>query len=83
MLTVITLFIPGCSGIWNASDLAGWVQGRAVEQVCQRETIELDEWYTETADGNAWRGTCRNSRGKAQSFGVNVDTVWTPSKSPT
>lgn len=75
------LFIAGCSPIWNASDLADWVRDRAVEQGCQRETIELDEWYTQTREGNVWRGTCRDTQNDTKSFGINVDPVWTPSKS--
>ena len=79
-LLISTMLIPACSDIWNASDLAVWVQDRAVEQGCQRETIELEEWYTETAEGNVWRGTCEDAQGKTKSFGINVDPVWTPSK---
>jgi len=43
----------------------------------------LDEWYTETAEGNVWRGTCRDARGNPKSFGIDVDPVWKPSKSAT
>lgn len=76
----VTLIISGCSsGIWNASDLVVWVQDRAAEQGCQRETIELEDWYTETADGNVWRGTCKDAQGHGKSFGIDVDPVWTPS----
>lgn len=82
LFAAVTLFMSGCSSIWNASDLIVWVQDRAVEQGCQRKTIELEEWYTKTTDGNVWRGTCRDTNGNAKSFGINVDPVWTPSKSP-
>jgi hypothetical protein len=79
--TIVALFVFGCSSIWNASDLAAWVRDRAVQQGCQRETITLEEWYTETAEGNVWRGTCCDGQGNAKSFGINVDSVWKPSKS--
>lgn len=75
-----SLFLTACSGIWSAGDLAIWVRDRAVEQGCQRETIALEEWYTTEAGGNVWHGTCRDSRGNAQTFGINVDPVWTPSE---
>ena len=81
LATAVALFLSGCSTIWNASDLAVWVRDRAVEQGCQRETIELEEWYTETAEGNVWRGTCLNAQDNTKSFAINVDPVWTPSKS--
>jgi len=77
------LWLSACSSIWNASDLAEWVKHRAVEQGCQRETIQLAEWYTETAEGNVWRGTCRDAHGSSKSFGIDVDPVWKPSKPTT
>ena len=70
----------GCSpSIWNAGDLAEWVRGEAIEQGCKPGTIVLEEWYTQTASGNVWRGTCETVDKPSQSFGVNVDDVWTPS----
>lgn len=78
--TAFGLLLSGCTNIWNASDLAAWVQDRAVDQGCQRESIELDDWYTETAEGNVWRGTCRDSAGTSLPFGINVDSVWKPSQ---
>jgi len=72
--------LSACSDIWNAGDLAVWVQDRAVEQGCQRETIALEEWYSETTEGNVWRGTCRDTQGHRKSFAINVDPVWTPSE---
>jgi hypothetical protein len=78
---LIVIFVTGCSSIWNASDLAVWVKERAVEQGCRRDTIELEEWYTETPEGNVWRGNCRDSLGNTKSFGINVDQVWKPSAS--
>lgn len=76
------LVLAACTSadIWNAGDLAVWVRERAVEQGCQRETIELDEWYTAESDGNVWRGTCRDTEGNKKPFGANVDAVWKPSK---
>ncbi len=78
--TAFALLLSGCARIWNASDLAAWVQDRAVDQGCQRESIELEDWYTETAEGNVWRGTCRDSAGASMRFGINVDSVWKPSQ---
>lgn len=77
----LVLIMSGCTSIWNASDLAVWVRDRAVDQGCQRETITLDEWYVQTAEGNVWRGACRDARGNSESFGINVDAVWTPAES--
>ena len=82
MVLLIASLMSGCSDdIWNASDLVVWVKDRAVEKGCQRETIELDEWYTETAGANVWRGTCQDAQGHRTSFGINVDPVWKPSQS--
>jgi len=84
LLTAAALAISllsGCSDIWNASDLALWVKDRALEQGCLRETIELDDGYSETADGNVWRGTCRDAQDDTRALGTNVDPVWTPSQS--
>jgi hypothetical protein len=72
----VALVMFGCSNIWNAGDLAAWVTDQAVEQGCQRETIELEEWYTETTEGNVWRGTCRDTRDNTKTFGIHVDRVW-------
>ena len=79
-VTALGLLLSGCTSIWNASDLAVWVRDRAVDQGCPRETIELEDWYTETAEGNVWRGTCKDAEGETMSFGVNVDPVWKPSQ---
>lgn len=79
LVAAVVIFISGCATIWNASDLAVWVRNRAVEQGCQRGTVVLDEWYTRTAEGNVWRGTCRDEGGHAKPFGIPVDSVWTPS----
>lgn len=84
LLTTAALAIAllsGRSDIWNTSELALWVKDRAVEQGCLRETIQPEDWYSETAEGNVWHGTCRDARGDTRSFGINVDPVWTPSKS--
>ena len=75
------LALSGCaSSIWNAGDLAQWVRDQAAQEGCQRETIVLEEWYKETDEGNVWRGTCKGADGAEQSFGINVDSVWKPSK---
>ena len=60
--------------------IAGWVKDEAVKQGCERDTIQLDEWYTAESTGNVWHGTCvgRDS-GERMTFAVNVDAVWTPS----
>ena len=84
MLRVLTsvALLSGCSQIWNAGDLAVWVKDRAEGQGCVRETIVLEDWYTSTAEGNVWRGTCRDAKDNPKSFGINVDSVWTPSEKP-
>ena len=71
----------GCEKqIWNAGDLAGWVRSRAVEQGCQRDSIELAEWYTSEAGKNDWHGVCvKGDSGERVDFSINVDSVWTPS----
>lgn len=74
------LFLSGCPNIWNAGDLAVWVKDRAAEQGCVRETITLADWYVQTAEGSVWRGTCRDAQGVPKTFGINVDSVWTPSE---
>jgi len=56
------------------------VRDRPVEQGCQRETIKLNEWYAEEAEGNVWHGTCRDAERNGMSLGINVDAVWKPSK---
>ena len=81
MATSLVLVLSGCASIWNAGDLAVWVKDRAVAQGCQRETIVLDDWYEQTAEGNVWRGTCRDIAGNPKAFGINVDAVWIPSGS--
>lgn len=80
LAVISALFMFGCVNIWNAGDLAVWVKDRAVEQGCRRGTIELEEWYTETDEGNFWRGTCQDAKGGTKSFEINVDPVWTPSE---
>lgn len=77
---VFALAIAGCTSIWNAGDLAVWVREQAVEEGCRRDTIVLDEWYTETTEGNIWRGTCRDADDNPMTFGIDVDPVWTPSQ---
>lgn len=77
----VAVLLSACSSIWNAGDLIDWVRDRAVELGCQRETIQLEDWYAETPQGNVWRGHCRDAHGNTKSFGINVDPVWTPSKS--
>ena len=80
LMIIGALTLAGCSNIWNAGDLAVWVKDRATEQGCVRETINLEEWYVSTDEGNVWRGNCRNAQGAPKSFGINVDSVWTPSQ---
>jgi hypothetical protein len=78
---VAALTLSACADIWNASDLALWVRDQAVAEGCERETIELDDWYTAEGEHNVWHGTCRDAQGNAKAFGINVDPVWTPSRS--
>lgn len=81
LLLTLALALPGCMPkIWNAGDLADWVREQAVKQGCRKESIELEEWYQETDEGNVWHGTCRNTADKPMDFGVDVDPVWTPSQ---
>ena len=77
------LLASGCLNvIWNAGDLAEWVRDRAVEQGCERESIELDEWYTSENGKNNWHGRCLKQAGSQRmEFSINVDSVWTPSSS--
>ena len=78
ILTLIAL--PACMpAIWNAGDLANWVRDQAVDRGCERDTVVLEEWYVETSQGNVWRGTCIGGDQQPMEFGVNVDSVWTPS----
>jgi hypothetical protein len=80
MLTATAaLLLSGCASIWNAGDLAVWVKDQAVKEGCQRETIELEEWYRKTDSGNLWRGTCLDDNNQPMAFGINVDPVWKPS----
>jgi hypothetical protein len=79
-LGALGLLLASCANVWNAGDLADWVRNRAADHGCQRESIALEDWYTETADGNVWHGTCRDADGNARSFGINVDSVWKPSQ---
>ena len=75
------LIMSGCaSSIWNAGDLVRWVKDQAVEDGCKRDTIALEEWYTQTDKGNVWRGTCKGADGKKRTFAINVDSVWKPSE---
>ena len=68
--------------IWNAGDLADWVRDRAVEEGCERESIELDDWYTPENGRNNWQGHClKQGGGEKMEFSINVDSVWTPSSS--
>ena len=79
---LLVIATAGCPRIWNAGDLAVWVEDQAVDQGCRRETIELEDWYTPTEQGNVWHGTCRTAGGEAKAFGIDVDPVWTPSAPP-
>ena len=47
-------------------------------QGCDSDSIELQDWYRETNNGNIWRGTCRHSAGETITFAINVDGVWSP-----
>jgi hypothetical protein len=80
LLAATALLLAGCAQIWNAGDLAAWVRDRAVKEDCVRDTIELQEWYTATPEGNVWRGACKDATGMGKTFGINVDRVWRPSE---
>lgn len=82
-LLIGVLLLAGCNQIWNAGDLAEWVAVQAGNAGCDPSTIELDEWYVATEEGNVWSGTCVNATtGEDMPFGINVDSVWTPSEAP-
>ena len=76
------LLATGCGGdIWNAGDLAQRVRDRAEEEGCRRESIVLEEWYRNESSGTVWHGTCEHAgSGDEMTFGINVDSVWTPSE---
>jgi hypothetical protein len=77
------LLLASCSTrdkIWNASDLAEWVQAEAVEQGYQPESIELEEWYRKDGERLMWHGTgVKNGSKNKSEFAVRVDEVWKPS----
>ena len=81
IVPLIVLALAGCNQIWNAGDLVEWVKQQAVKQGCDPATIEIDDWYTGTADGNVWMGTCTDAQsGDTIELAINVDSVWTPSQ---
>ena len=71
-VTALGLLLSGCTSIWNASDLAVWVRDQAVDQGCQRETIELENWYAKTAEGNVWRGAAGIRQGPPNRSGSTL-----------
>lgn len=76
----LALTLQACMpSIWNAGDLAEWVREQAVQQGCQNDSIELEDWYRETEGGNVWHGSCLDDAGEAMTFQISVDSVWTPS----
>ncbi len=81
LIFISALAMQGCMPkIWNAGDLVEWVKEQAVQQGCRIESIELEEWYRETDEGNVWHGTCRDTADRPMDFAVDVDPVWTPSQ---
>jgi len=81
VVAVIAVALPACSNdIWNVSDLADWVRDRAVEDGCERDSIELEDWCREKSGKYYWHGS-RNRRdgGERMPFAINVDPVWKPS----
>ena len=76
------LLLAACGGIWNAGDLHQWVEKQAIREGCEPGSIELDDWYSETREGNIWRGVCRDANSAEQiKLAISVDKVWTPSQS--
>lgn len=80
-IAVAALVAAGCSNdIWNAGDLAEWVRDRAVEQGCERNSIELEDWYRDESGKNIWHGSCLDRKNRQRmDFAIDVDPVWTPS----
>jgi hypothetical protein len=75
------LALSGCNSyISSAGDLVRWVKAQAIEEGCQQGTIVLDQWYSQTDEGNVWRGTCKGADGKKRYFSINVDSVWESSE---
>jgi hypothetical protein len=73
-------FLAGCSGIWNAGDLAEWVRSQAIEAGCAPESIALDDWYTPRDGVNVWLGECVSQEtGETIRLEIGVDRIWTPS----
>ena len=81
LIACAALLAAACSNdIWNAGDLADWVRDRAVEQGCERNSLELEDWYRTEAGKNNWHGSCvSRGDGEKMTFAINVDSVWTPS----
>lgn len=80
-LLLLALLFAGCTQIWNASDLVEWVDEQAVDSGCDPATIELEDWYVQTDDGNVWQGTCVDKEsGERVALAIPIDNVWTPSQ---
>ena len=79
-VSALAALLSGCGpGIWNAGDLADWVREQAEKQGCERDSIQLEDWYAEEGGSNVWRGRCTGPDGQPMSFGIDVDPVWKPS----
>ncbi len=80
-LALATIVLGGCSPIWNAGDLAKWVETQAAARGCDPESIKLAEWYDTRNGTNTWPVSCLSAEsGDALAFSVNIDKVWSPSE---
>ena len=65
---------PDVRKLLNDGNLVEWVKQQAVAAGCDPDTLELDDWYTATADGNVWMGTCVDANsGDTRELAINVD----------
>jgi hypothetical protein len=75
----LSLFVNGCTNIWNGADLRVWVHKQAIKSGCEPNSIVLDEWYTRENGHNIWHGTCNDKHGDPTQLRIGVDKVWKPS----
>ena len=80
LIILSTWVLSGCTQISECGDLARWATQEAVDSGCVPDTIELNDWYSATAEGNVWFGECVDAQsGDMVELAIDVDCVWTPS----